>query len=466
MELSLLSSIGTVEHVNKSDPASADDPSPLRNVPNEVLSRIFVLICDRPIRIKLLANGTTTGIQSPYRCQVVLLLQVCSKWRELALSESALWSKVEISFRDTDRNYAQYLSHYRTWIDRAGARPLTVTIRQDNKISVDTVRRVFYDFVLPFQIRLFDVGLQYNCFSQLSDLPRLNVEELVISLISIRGSEDRDIAVAPSFMEKARGVCLRTHSLDDPSAEWFKAMLKQLTLPLHQLRSFECHSRPAPLASLLGVLQQMPLLERCCLTIYVGVYGHHMAGISIPSLRYLELSLQPDVDPTTIIPLIAAPNITALSIYSWSKNTYDTLQKRYNLHGLQEFSLHGMYHGLCISQVLTDASMVHKLFLHRSDVNVEADVLDRIASGKLGPYLSSVALSSGTFTDKAICTFLTAIETRQKIVNAMVTMASNWKEMPTGIKYVELWGLENPLAHGDRKLALKALGTAVTLFKT
>ena len=52
-------------------------------------------------------------------------------------------------------------------------------------------------------------------------------------------------------------------------------MLKQLSLPLHQLRSFECHSRPAPLASLLGVLQQMPLLEWCCLTIYVG--GHHMA---------------------------------------------------------------------------------------------------------------------------------------------------------------------------------------------
>ena len=92
-------------------------------------------------------------------------------------------------------------------------------------------------------------------------------------------------------------------------------MLKQLSLPLHQLRSFECHSRPAPLASLLGVLQQMPLLERCCLTIYVG--GHHMVGISMPGLRYLELSLQPDVDPTTVIPFIAAPHITTLSIYSW-----------------------------------------------------------------------------------------------------------------------------------------------------
>ena len=194
MELSLLSSIGTVAHVNQSDPAGADDPSPLRNVPNEVLSRIFVLRCDRPIRIELLANHNRTTIQSPCCCQVVLLLQVCWKWRELALSIGALWSNVEISFRDIDRNYAQYLSQYRTRIDRAGARPLTVAIRQDNKISVDAVRSVFHDLVLPFQIRL----LQYNCFSQLSDLPTLNVEELVISLISIRGNEDRDIAVARS----------------------------------------------------------------------------------------------------------------------------------------------------------------------------------------------------------------------------------------------------------------------------
>ena len=122
------------------------------------------------------------------------------------------------------------------------------------------------------------------------------------------------------------------------------------------------------------------------------------------------------------------------------------------------------YHDLCISQVLTDASMVHKLFLHRSDMNVKADVLDRIDSGNLGPYLSSLALSSGTFTDEATCTFLNAIETPQKIVNATVTMASKWKEMPTGMRYVELWGLEDPWAHGDRKLALGALGT--TLFET
>ena len=169
MELSLLSSIGTVAHVNQSDPAGADDPSPLRNVPNEVLSRIFVLSCDRPIRIKLLANHNRTTIQSPC-CGQVVLLQVCWKWRELALSTGVLWSNVEISFRDIDRNYAQYLSQYRTRIDRAGARPSTVTIRQDNKISVDTVRSVFHAFVLPFQIRL----LQYNCFSQLSDLPNLS----------------------------------------------------------------------------------------------------------------------------------------------------------------------------------------------------------------------------------------------------------------------------------------------------
>jgi hypothetical protein len=291
----------------------------------------------------------------------------------------------------------------------------------------------------------------------------LNVEEIVISLISIKGSELEDIAVALSFMDKARGIYLQTHSLEAPSAAQFQVMLERLSLPWHQLRFFECHSRPAPLASLLNILQQMPSLEQCRLTIYDDP-NNDLTAVSMPTLCYLKLSLTPLVDPTIIIPLIGAPNITALCVYSWSEDTYSALKK---LCQLQEFSLHGRYPALRLSQVLTDAPMVHTLYLDRSDVGVETRTLNDIASGKLGRYLSSLSIHSGFFNDKLTREFLNALETRQKHVKSMATQVSNWQQMPTGIRTVVLFASVNGMAYRDRTAALaalKALGTTVTLF--
>jgi hypothetical protein len=149
MEFSLSSSFATVAH-----PTGAHDLSLLRNIPNEVFSRIFVLTCDRPVQVKLLA-ANKTNISSP--CQAVVLLQVCSKWHQVALSIGTLWSRVEISFQDIHQNFTQCLFHYQTWIERAGTYSLTVTIRQVDKVSVDTVRNVFHNFVVPYRIQLANV---------------------------------------------------------------------------------------------------------------------------------------------------------------------------------------------------------------------------------------------------------------------------------------------------------------------
>ncbi|KAF8726580.1 hypothetical protein AX14_007679 [Amanita brunnescens Koide BX004] len=415
-------------------------------LPYEILSHIFVL------------SSYRHSVKLPYDkrdvpCQVILS-QVCSKWRHIALRTSALWSKVVVSQLLPYTHHL--LSIYRTWIGRAGNRPLTVTLEfGTSTYGPIRVYNVFRNFVLPFRIEKLDIiELTYQDLTELSQVSALNVEEFAISLRQIWKEES---FTAPPFMNKARSICL--HGGDYDNSGQFQAMLKELCLPWNQLHSLECHSPSACLSSLLNVLRQAPSLEKCHLTIYDAGSGP-LAGISMPSLRCLILEL--DVHPNIAIPLFEAPNLTTLEVHSfgeWSSDTYDILRKHYRLHQLQQLNLYSRRFPLHIAQVLADAPMVRKLRVGGEAV-VDAEAAEGIASGQLGRHLSSLRLRS--LFDHA-GEWLDMIEARQRYVNTMVTQVSNWKQMITGIRFVEFGEVGNGIAYCDRVAALEALGTIVIL---
>ncbi|TFK53413.1 hypothetical protein OE88DRAFT_1655530 [Heliocybe sulcata] len=103
--------------------------SPLRRLPLELLSHIFVDCLP----------GNTFII--PHRLSAPLLLtQVCSTWRRTALSTSALWCslKIEMGQRDEPRTHLTKAELMRTWLSRAGVRPLSLHYA-DNRDGVDIV---------------------------------------------------------------------------------------------------------------------------------------------------------------------------------------------------------------------------------------------------------------------------------------------------------------------------------------
>ena len=447
MESSQSSTSVTVAHVDESNPGRVDCPSLLRNVPYEVLSYIFVL-CSCNHSVELPYDKTNIP------CQVILS-QVCSQWCQVALSTGALWNNVVISDRGIDGDYAHSLSLYKTWIDRADAHSLTVTL--ELSVCSLNVQTVFQDFVIPFQIKMLNITLKYEDFHKLSKFATLNVEEFAISLTKVRR---RKHFATPRFINKARRICLRGAVFDDPGH--FQATLKELCLPCRQLRSLQCRLASAFLSSLLDILRQVPSLEQCHLTIY-GIECGHAIGISMPNLRWLTLKLKRSVDPDIVIPLLAAPNLTKLVIYSyhnWSVNTYDILRRHHKLHQLQQIELGGLL-PIRVAQVLVDAPMIHELRIDGQPV-VDAEALEGIASGRLGRHLSSLYLGDDCFDHALVGKCLDMIEARQRHVNAMVTQVSNWQQMLTGIRLVEFQGVYNRMACEERVVALKALGTTVT----
>ena len=417
-------------------------PSLLRNVPNEVLSHIFVLFsCDSVLLSYTQADDVP---------RQVVISQVCSKWRQVALSIGGLWSNIRTFDEDIIEHYVHYLSLYQAWIGRAGAHPLTITIDlASNRLDEEVI---FQDFVLPFQIKRLDITVMCENLVRLSKFPTLNVEEFAISLVAVGSTEIENFA-APPFMNRTRSISL--HDDENHGSEWSQVMIKELCLPWHQLSFLDCDS---PLSALLSVLPQAQSLEQCRLTIYKADSAP-MARISMPSLRRLSLNFAGmDVKPDIIVPLFATPNLTALGIRSWhrwSSDTYDIIKKHYKLHQLQEFQLCPVNFPLRIVQVLVDAPMVHKLHVEGKPV-VDAEALEGIASGRLGRYLSSLYLG-GCFDDAG--EWFDMIEARQRHVDAMVTQVSNWRQMITGLKMVEFRDVKNSRDYKERVAALKALGT-------
>ena len=223
-----------------------------------------------------------------------------------------------------------------------------------------------------------------------------------------------------------------------------------------------CDSPAAPLSSLLNILPQAQALGRCELTVYEAGSGP-LAEIYMSRLRWLTLTLS-GVGPDIAIPLFATPNLTTLCIHShgkWALNTYDILKRHRKLHQLQRIELNNGFYPLRIAQVLADAPMIHELLVTDRSI-LDAEALEGIASGRLGHHLSSLRLS-GYFTPALAGECLDMIESRQRLVNALVTHVPNWRQMLTGIRLVELRGIRNiSRDYEERAAALKALGSTVT----
>ena len=291
----------------------------------------------------------------------------------------------------------------------------------------------------------------YRELSALSDLLDLDVEEFAISMAPFY--DDSDLELPQIFMDKTRRLWLHDVYGATPKSE---VMLNVFSPLWRQLRSLKCGSIQVSLTAWLNILHQAQSLEYCDLTITEAGNGP-LVKVSMPNLHFFNSHLL-EVHPDIVIPLIAAPNITALAIYSdmgWSSDTYDILKQHHKLHQLHELQLLALKPTLHITQVLKDAPMVRNLCVNGRSI-LDDEGLEGIASGRLGRCLTSLDLTdyfglAGKWLDM--------IESRQRNVKSMVAQASNWQQLFTGIREVKLWNVKTDESFEGRIATLKALGT-------
>ena len=420
--------------------AHVDEPSPVRTVPNELLSHIFVLCSfGRPVQFPWHLH------EVPYQ---VTISHVCSRWRQIALNTGILWSNVGIS-QLAASEHLRYLSIYRIWVGRAGSLPLTVALDIDFNLY-----KFFLDFVVPFRLRTLYISVLYHQLSALSNLPNLDVGELVISLTNHYDDSDLEL---PHFMDRTRYISFQTLC---GTIEESEARLNVFSPLWRQLCSLQCDSPTVSLTAWLNVLQQAQSLEYCDVTI-INAGNGPLVKVSMPNLRSFDLNLL-EVHPDIVIPLIAAPNITVLGIYSdmdWSSDTYSIIKQHHKLYQLHEISLFASGPTLHITQIFEDAPMLRDIYVEGRSI-LDDEGLEGIASGRLGRRLTSLHLAD--YFGQA-GKWLDMIESRQRNVKSMIAQASNWQQLFTGIREVELWGVEAVEPFEGRIATLKALGTNTSI---
>ncbi|KDQ62756.1 hypothetical protein JAAARDRAFT_149868, partial [Jaapia argillacea MUCL 33604] len=89
--------------------------APIRRLPPEILSKIF-------------AHALHPGFVHPLRnCLPVLLTHVCSYWRQIALSTSALWASLVVSPYD-DEEIVRMRPILESFLTRSGTAPLSTFV--------------------------------------------------------------------------------------------------------------------------------------------------------------------------------------------------------------------------------------------------------------------------------------------------------------------------------------------------
>nr|GAT48716.1 predicted protein [Mycena chlorophos] len=128
--------------------------SPIRRLPPEVLGEIF---------IQCLPKDPPFVQARVDRCPL-LLLQVCSNWRETSLCTPALWASIRIDI--TTNSCLPNLAFVKTWLDRSGSCPLSFQINEslqmDHYEEFMTTASSILALYAPHYHRWRNVHLEYE----------------------------------------------------------------------------------------------------------------------------------------------------------------------------------------------------------------------------------------------------------------------------------------------------------------
>ncbi|KAF8212718.1 hypothetical protein K438DRAFT_1928004 [Mycena galopus ATCC 62051] len=280
---------------------------PVLSLPPEITSAIFV---------ECLPKGHLGVRPSSTRAPLVLL-EVCRRWKEIALSTCALWSSLDIlcveTFVDEPLLVPSKLLGIKTWLSRAQARPLSLTIRENYsahgfQVQDDVLETERLDISTSLsQIRRLEIMLgETACMGLIPSnmpLPLLQSLRAVLQDAELESILQNAPLLADLYWFRiSRGI---------PDLSWSAtSMLTKLTIV----------SADISIPAFISILQSCASLSE--FTCYVDPldFGHHQPSLTFPNL--LDLSLFLHEDSLAVIPVIHAlepltlPNLTRLQFSS------------------------------------------------------------------------------------------------------------------------------------------------------
>ncbi|KAJ7486623.1 hypothetical protein FB451DRAFT_1126873 [Mycena latifolia] len=280
--------------------------SPARRLPGDIVRAIFVA-CLPSHR-----NPVITSDESP-----LLLCQICSTWRCLALSTPRLWAAVHVVLPQQPK--LQVLADIlASWLERSGGLPLSISVVLSQTWKFEDDALPLLTRLVPFCRRWQHIQFalsHHNSFAAFKDLCPDDVP--MLESMSIRGIEQRFYWEGPTSDTPVESY-KRLSFLNSPSL-WSVSIPSgrdshKLPLPWTHLRSLTIDG-PISCDNAITFLRQCWALENCVFSLNTGNHTNDdEKPISLPHLRHLSLSTSLRVrrPPAAFFRLLILPSLRSL----------------------------------------------------------------------------------------------------------------------------------------------------------
>ncbi|KAF8343305.1 hypothetical protein F5887DRAFT_973354 [Amanita rubescens] len=430
-------------------------------LPNEVLSRIFILVAQDygPVHFPI------PGLMDPP--PQLAISHVCSHWRRVALHTFELWSNAHLMY-PLKINFvkAVYLRHWQRWLMRAETLPVRLSIDFGTSLlDSDEIASVLQTILLPFRVKRLHLSLTYRKLVELLTFFEASLSDLMDLSLDLTLSDD-DLNIN---MNNPHHLITRLRSLTICGDELDISLDKlSTTFPWSQLQSLHIgfYNFVADLDSVVEILHQIPNLQ----VLDFGIRKFQidtLQELTIPSLRDFCLTIDEDVEESTDLNMIlrsfTCPSLVNLELNvcgPWAFETFEIIKQQYNMQGLEEIKLFNF--PLSTSSILRNAPMLRTLSVKRDAILDDAAIIG-ISSGTLGRFLTNLNLGN---IDCDVNEVVRMVETRMKTVNALIGNSRSWREDMTIIKDVTVHTKRggNEQRESDEVIAkLKEAGINITL---
>ncbi|KAJ3971650.1 hypothetical protein EV361DRAFT_909835 [Lentinula raphanica] len=286
--------------------------SPLRRFSAEILQQIFIWTLEP---FPLLAS-----FESP-----LLLGQVCSRWRSIALSTSELWNAVHVVIstgQEFDLEYSRRRNAtLHAWLQRAGARPLYLSVHFEDPFDIyqQDVPQLndALEVLVPFCKQWKYLNLQLHnpsvpAFEALRglDVPLLE-SVIILRHVSWEGDWNNDRPLYPSFLSNASSL---KHIIMDNFGPFVNSVV-----PCHQLTFFSLHYSNDDLGirGLVQILSECEALRECVLVISIihhsQISSTSHTPIHLPHSQKLSITARPN-NMAGLLDLLCLPSLQHLHL--------------------------------------------------------------------------------------------------------------------------------------------------------
>jgi len=374
--------------------------APHSKLPPEMLAEIFEHYVSDPIVIR---SKNTPGAVSP-----LVLSQICSTWRAVAMGTPTLWNKVLIKCDDW-QDAKQLIDRAHKFLERSGSSLLTLYSSgpgshpyiqsQPLPLSFEAGSKLIRNFIEPYTSRLESLKLSFPSswlqhFLSISAgdewfFPHLQSVDMVYNSGEYGESshkESIDFFVNAPLLSRFKLVA-GNHSAYLRSTSYL--------LPWSQLIDLHLFRINVPMPALPALLSSCTSLSSCTLTV-MKEYLAPDSLIAIPTLRSLTLHNPHNFDYNKYLESLAFPSLSHLSVLlydgrngtKWSHTQFTALLAR---SACTLASLHTTAHieHPDIEAVLGDVPSLVELDVQRGQP-VSASTLRFICNGLMAPSLEVI----------------------------------------------------------------------------